>query len=236
MPGTERIVDAVRDALSPARDMRGDCVLVTAGPTREAVDPVRFLSNRSSGRMGFAIAAEAARRGARVILVSGPVSIPTPSSCERVDVETAQEMYEAVMARLSESTVAVMAAAVADYRPVFPAGKKLKKRDGTPEIKLEETVDILRAAGRRKAGRFLVGFAAETTDLESNARRMLQEKLCDLVVANPVGGETGFDTDLNQGLVLSDDGDTVRLEPMTKARMASRILDIAVQRRRRAAA
>lgn len=232
----ESIVDAVREALRTRGDLQDECVLVTAGPTREALDPVRYLSNRSSGRMGFSLAEEAARRGARVILVSGPVSIPTPRGCERIDVQDAQEMHDAVMARLSESTVAIMAAAVADYRLVAPASRKLKKRDGIPSLELEETPDILNAVGRRKGDRILIGFAAETDDLESNARRKLESKGCDLVVANPVGGHTGFESDLNQGLVLSANGEVLRLEPMTKPRMAARILDMTVKVRARKAA
>lgn len=232
----ELIVEAVRDALQVPGDLRGECVLVTAGPTREALDPVRYLSNRSSGRMGFALAGEAARRGAQVILIAGPVSVPTPHGCERIDVQDAQEMHDAVLGRLPESTVAIMAAAVADYRLVAPARRKLKKRDGIPSIELEETPDILQAVGRCKGDRILIGFAAETDDLESNARRKLESKGCDLVVANPVGGDTGFETDVNQGLVLSATGDVLRLEPMTKLRMAARILDLAVEVRAQKAA
>ena len=232
----ELIVDAVRDALRGPGDLEGECVLVTAGPTREALDPVRYLSNRSSGRMGFALADEAARRGALVILVAGPVSIPTPHGCERIDVQDAQEMHDAVMARLPESTLAIMAAAVADYRLVAPAHRKLKKRDGIPSFELEETPDILQAVGRSKGDRILIGFAAETDDLESNARRKLESKGCDLVVANPVGGDTGFETDVNQGLLLSSTGEVLRLEPMTKPRMAVRILDMAIEVRARLAA
>lgn len=225
----ERIVAAVREALRGAGDLERECVLVTAGPTREELDPVRYISNRSSGRMGFALAAEAAHRGARVILVAGPVDLPTPPGCERVDVESAQDMHDAVMARLSESTVSVLTAAVADYRPVAPAARKLKKRDGVPSLELEETPDILQAVGKAKDRPFVVGFAAETENLEANARRKLVSKGCDLIVANPVGGTTGFDTDLNQGLVLSATGAVHRLGPMPKADMATRILDIAVQ-------
>ncbi len=232
----ELIVEAVRDALQVPGDLQGECVLVTAGPTREALDPVRYLSNRSSGRMGFALAGEAARRGAQVILIAGPVSVPTPHGCERIDVQDAQEMHDAVLGRLPESTVAIMAAAVADYRLVAPARRKLKKRDGIPSIELEETPDILQAVGRCKGDRILIGFAAETDDLESNARRKLESKGCDLVVANPVGGDTGFETDVNQGLVLSATGDVLRLEPMTKLRMAARILDLAVEVRAQKAA
>lgn len=230
------ILAAVREALRFRGDMDGECVLITAGPTREPLDPVRYLSNRSSGRMGFALAEEAVRRGARVILVAGPVTLPTPLGCQRVDVESAQEMHAAVMGRLTEASVTIMAAAVADYRPSAPSGRKLKKRDGPPEIGLEETPDILKAVGGRKGNRLVIGFAAETDDLEYNARRKLLSKGCDLVVANPVGGATGFESDINQGLLLAANGESLRLEPMTKPRMAARILDFAEGYRRRAAA
>ena len=186
--------------------------------------------------MGYAIAAEAARRGARVILVSGPVELPTPQHCERVDVETAAEMYGAVMGRLEEASIAVMAAAVADYRPASLPSSKLKRRDGVPSIRLEETRDVLAAVCERRGTRVVVGFAAETDDLESNARRKLAAKGCDMIVANPVGGSTGFDVDINQGLLLHADGAVDRLEPMSKVRMAAKILDATVAFRRRKAA
>ena len=232
----ELIVDTVREALRGSAELQGECVLITAGPTREALDPVRYISNRSSGRMGFALADAAARRGARVIVVAGPVSLPTPNGCQRVDVEDAQQMHDAVMDRLPEATIIVMAAAVADYRPASAASRKLKKRDGLPLVELEETPDILKAVARRKGNRLLIGFAAETDDLESNARRKLESKGCDWVVANPVGGATGFETDVNQGLLLSATGEAVRVEPMKKARMAARILDVTARARTRTAA
>ena len=230
------IVAAVRSALNPGGDLQGECVLVTAGPTREALDPVRYISNRSSGRMGFALASEAARRGARVILVAGPVTLPTPAGCERIDVESAAEMHQSVLERLGEASFAVMAAAVADYRPERQSPSKLKKRDGLPQLSLEETPDILHSAAAHKGDRVLVGFAAETDDLEANGRRKLQSKGCDLVVANPVGGATGFDSELNQGMLLSVDGSVRRLHPMSKAEMAGRILDEALRLRKRKAA
>ena len=230
------IVAAVRSALHPGGALSGECVLVTAGPTREPLDPVRYISNRSSGRMGFALAEEAAKLGGRVILVAGPVALPTPRGCERIDVESASQMHQAVMQRLGEASLVVMAAAVADYRPARPAASKLKKRDGLPQLSFEETPDILRAIGASKGDRVLVGFAAETDELEANARRKLQAKGCDLVVANPVGGATGFDTDLNQGLLLSADGSVRQLEPMPKSAMAARVLDAAVRLRKRMAA
>ncbi len=232
----ETILEAVRAALRTPADLDGECVMVTAGPTREALDPVRFLSNRSSGRMGYAIAAEAAQRGARVILVSGPVDLPTPPHCERVDVETAAQMHAAVMDRLPETSVAVMAAAVADYRPVSQTSSKLKRRDGVPAVELEETSDILREVCQQERATVVVGFAAETDDLEANARRKLAAKGCDLIVANPVGGSTGFDVDINQGMLIHADGTVDLLEPMSKRRMAARILDATKALRGRKAA
>ena len=230
------IVAAVRSALQSDNDLEGECVLVTAGPTREAIDPVRYISNRSSGRMGFALAEEAAKRGARVILIAGPVTLPTPPGCERFDVESAAEMHQAVMQKLNDSSLVVMAAAVADYKLAHPATAKHKKRSGVPKLAFEETTDILRSVGASRGDRLLVGFAAETDDLEANARRKLQSKGCDLVVANPVGGATGFETDLNQGMLLAADGSVQHLEPMSKAAMAGRILDEAVRLRKRMAA
>ena len=230
------IVAAVRSALQSDNDLEGECVLVTAGPTRETIDPVRYISNRSSGRMGFALAEEAAKRGARVILIAGPVTLPTPPGCERIDVESAAEMHQAVMQKLNDSSLVVMAAAVADYKLADPATTKHKKRSGVPKLAFEETTDILRSVGASRGDRLLVGFAAETDDLEANARRKLQSKGCDLVVANPVGGATGFETDLNQGMLLAADGSVQHLEPMSKAAMAGRILDEAVRLRKRMAA
>ena len=232
----DEIVNAVRSALRAGGDLQGECALVTAGPTREALDPVRYISNRSSGRMGFALADEAAKRGARVILIAGPVALPTPAGCERIDVESAAEMHQAVMQRLGEASFAVMAAAVADYRLVRPAASKVKKRDGIPQLSFEETPDILLSIAASKGERVLVGFAAETDDLEANARHKLRTKGCDLVVANPVGGATGFDTDLNQGMLLSSDGRVQHLDPMPKPAMAGRIFDEAVRLRKRVAA
>ena len=232
----DEIVDAVRSALRAGGELQAECVLVTAGPTREALDPVRYISNRSSGRMGFALADEAAKRGARVILIAGPVALPTPAGCERIDVVSAAEMHQAVMQRLGEASFAVMAAAVADYRLARPAVSKVKKRDGIPQLSFEETPDILRSVAASKGERVLVGFAAETDDLEANARHKLRAKGCDLVVANPVGGATGFDTHLNQGMLLSADGTVQHLDPMPKPAMASRIFDEAIRLRKRMAA
>ena len=232
----EAIVRQVQDCLQPSGELSGEHVLVTAGPTREALDPVRYLSNRSSGRMGFAVAREAALRGAKVSLVAGPVSLPTPQGCDRIDVESAREMHDAVLQALESATVVVMAAAVADFRPGHQSARKLKKRDGLPRISVVPTPDILRAVGKRKQDRILVGFAAETEDLEANARLKLQSKGCDLVLANPVGGETGFDSEMNQGILLRQSAEPLRIETVTKAEMAGTILDEAIGLRRRRAA
>ncbi len=230
------IVAEVRDVFQSRSDLSGETVLITAGPTRERLDPVRFLSNRSSGRMGFALAEEAQRRGAHVVLVSGPVSIETPPGCERIDVETAQQMHDAVMLRLGDATIAVMAAAVADYRAASPAAQKIKKQGGPPTFELEATPDILRAVGEQKRALLLVGFAAETENLEANARHKLESKNCDMIVANPVGGDTGFDSATNQGLILTRGGDVIEIDPTLKSEMAARILDAALSLRRRQAA
>jgi len=230
------IVAAVRDVFQSRSDLSGQTVLITAGPTRERLDPVRFLSNRSSGRMGFALAEEAQRRGARVVIVAGPIELETPPGCERVDVETAQQMHDAVMSRLSEATIAVMAAAVADYRAAAPAAQKIKKHAGPPNFELEATPDILRAVGEQKGGLLLIGFAAETENLEANARLKLESKNCDMIVANPVGGDTGFDSATNQGLILTRGGEVIEIDPKPKSEMAARIFDAAVSLRRRQAA
>lgn len=232
----EAIATEVRRILRGTGDLAGERILITAGPTREPLDPVRYLSNRSSGRMGFALAEEAAHRGAAVVLVAGPVALPTPPGSERINVETAAEMHAAVLERLGDASMVVMAAAVADFRPPVRAESKLKKRYGLPAFELEPTPDILEAVGRLRRDCLLIGFAAETDDLERNARRKLESKGCDLVVANPVGGATGFDADRNQGLLLGAGGQRERIEPTSKRRMAGRIFDAAIAWRQRKAA
>ena len=230
----ESIVAAVEEIANPVRDLAGETVLITAGPTQEAVDPVRFLTNRSSGKMGYALAAEAQSRGARVVLVSGPVSLDPPVGCEVVQVTTAEEMRNAVMNALSEATIVVMAAAVADFRPVAPPASKIKKRDAGFSITLEPTPDILLEVGRIKGSRFVIGFAAETDDLRANAQQKLAAKNCDMIVANPVGPSasgTGFDSAENRGWIFSAAGDPVELPRMSKREMASRIFDRAQAQR-----
>jgi phosphopantothenoylcysteine decarboxylase/phosphopantothenate--cysteine ligase len=228
----ENIVAAAEDALHPRRDLAGETVLITAGPTEEPLDPVRFLSNRSSGRMGYALASEAQSRGARVIVVSGRVAIEPPAGCEIVAAATAEQMHKAVLARLPESTIVIMAAAVADYRPARVETRKIKKQAGNPvAIELEPTTDILKAVGERKGARLLIGFAAETENLVANAKAKLEAKNCDLIVANPVGpeaGGAGIDSHENQGWILAATGEKIQLERSSKREMARSILDHAL--------
>ncbi|MGI9242759.1 MAG: phosphopantothenoylcysteine decarboxylase [Verrucomicrobiales bacterium] len=205
-------------------------ILVTAGPTREPIDPVRYLSNRSSGKMGFAIAAAAAAAGHEVILVSGPVSLVTPEQIQRVDVETAEDLYHAVESRIATVDIAIMAAAVADYRPARAAGEKIKK-DGAAEtltLELVRTRDVLGSArGEMGFTGTLVGFAAETEDLEANAAKKLHRKGCDFVVANDVSVPgIGFDSDENAVLVLRQGAPTISLGKRSKERLAAEIIEL----------
>lgn len=220
------IVEAIEKLLAPSGDLAGEVVLVTAGPTREPLDPVRYISNRSSGKMGYAVAEAAARRGARVILVSGPTALAPPREAELVSVETAQEMYEAVLKHLDAATVVIKAAAVADYRPKQVAREKIKKDERVPEVTLESTRDILAEVGKRKGRRILVGFAAETHDLVANARKKLQRKNLDLMVANDVSQPgAGFDADTNVVKILDAKGGVEELPLQSKGSVADRILD-----------
>ncbi len=227
----DRIADVVERALGDsarARDLAGKTVLISAGPTREAIDPVRYISNRSSGRMGYALAEEALSRGASVTLVSGPTALEPPRGAEIVWVETAAEMHRALLENLNRADIIIMAAAVADYRPVEAAGQKIKKEGGAPAIDFEPTADILAELGRLKGARILVGFAAETEKLRENAERKLLAKNCDLLVANPVGAAAegaGFDSDENQGLLLTAGGESVDLPRSSKREMSRRIFD-----------
>ncbi len=230
----DSIVAAVEEQLGRSRDLEGETVLITAGPTQEPIDPVRFLSNRSSGRMGFALAGEARSRGARVIIVCGPVSLDPPSGCEVENVTTTDEMYNAVLRRLSEATIVIMAAAVADYRPLKAGSLKIKKASARKSLELEPTVDILAEVARLKGQRLLIGFAAETDQLLEHAGQKLRTKNCDLIVANPVGDAAagaGFDSDENQGILLSAAGETIELPRSSKRRMAERIIDHALHLR-----
>jgi phosphopantothenoylcysteine decarboxylase / phosphopantothenate---cysteine ligase len=220
------IVAAVERVLVGTHDLKEQVVLVTAGPTREPLDPVRFLSNRSSGKMGYAIAEAAAARGAHVILVTGPTALTIPQGVDVVHVETAQEMYEVVLAKLPAATVVIKAAAVADYRPKRVADRKIKKDETVPEVALEPTLDILAEVGKRKGARIVVGFAAETDELVASARKKLQRKHVDLMVANDVRlPGAGFDTDTNVVKILDAEGGVEDLPLLSKREVAHRILD-----------
>ena len=222
----EEILTTVREALQAELDLAGATVLVTAGPTCEDIDPIRFLTNRSSGKMGYAVAAAAAKRGAKVLLVSGPTSLETPQGVERVDVRSAQQMQHAVQARFVGSTIAIFAAAVADYRPAEKADQKIKRGQDSLTLQLEPNVDILASVAREKGDRLVVGFAAETENVAENARKKLSQKNADLIVANDVSAEgAGFDLDTNIVTLFSRDGDDLPLPRLSKAEVAQRILD-----------
>jgi phosphopantothenoylcysteine decarboxylase / phosphopantothenate---cysteine ligase len=226
MADPEEIAEAVQAAFSGGGDLTGRRVIVTAGPTYEPIDAVRFVGNRSSGKMGFAIATEAAARGATVTLVAGPTHLPDPHGVEVIRLETADEMRREVLTRFQEADAVVKAAAVGDFRPASPTTEKLKKEAGVPEVRLEPTPDILKELGERKGHRVLIGFAAETGDLEAAGRRKLQEKNLDLIVVNQVGEEgTGFGADMNRALILARDGDDEPVREWTKRELAAAICD-----------
>ena len=230
----ESIAQAVWTALGVADDLKGETVLVTAGPTEEPLDEVRFLSNRSSGKMGYALAEASRRRGARVVLVSGPTRLAPPAGVEVECVRTAAQMAQSVLRHFDQATVTLMAAAVADFRPTEIHPRKIKKQDGIPTLKLEPTPDILALlAPRRRPGQVVVGFAAETENLEAHAAAKLHEKRLDLIAANDVLQEgAGFDSDTNIVTLLFPDGRTKPLEKMSKLDVAQRILDEVVEIRR----
>jgi len=231
----ETIARAVFETLGLRDDLRGETVLVTAGPTEEPLDPVRYISNRSSGRMGYALAEASRRRGARVMLVSGPTRLVPPEGVEIQRVRTAEEMAVAVARRVEEASVVLMAAAVADFRPEQVQGSKIKKRDGAPVVKLRPTRDILgEIAGHRRNGQLVVGFAAETDDVLENAAAKAKAKRLDLVVANDVTQPgAGFDVDTNIVTLLFPDGRRKALEKMSKLDVANRVLDEVVNLRKK---
>ena len=226
LAGQQEILAAVRETLHAQKDLQGETILITAGPTCEDLDPVRYLTNRSSGKMGYAVAEAAARRGAEVTLVSGPVNLEAPAGVERISVRSAEEMYRAVAGHLAESTVAIFAAAVADYRPAQKRSAKIKRNTQSLNIQLEPTPDILGEAARSKGNRLIVGFAAETDHVAENARKKLAAKNADLIVANDVTAEgAGFDLDTNVVTLFSRDGRDLPLPKLTKSEVAHRILD-----------
>src|ERR1700692_607399 len=227
------IVAAVMEALGASQDLAGETVLITAGPTRENIDPVRYLTNRSSGRMGYALAEAALRRGARVLLVSGPTALAAPSGAELTRVETAAEMRVAVLRLLPESTVVIKTAAVADFKPKAAAGQKIKRK-GEVTLELEPTEDILSDVARQKTSQIVVGFAAETENVLENARKKLASKSLDLIVANDVSREgIGFDSDRNAVTIISN-SEVVEVPETSKWEVAHRVLDHVAKLRKRA--
>jgi len=217
---------------SSKHDLDGETVLITAGPTQEPLDPVRYLSNRSSGKMGYALAEAAAERGARVILVSGPVTLAPPARVELIPVRTAVEMRQAVMDHLEQATMVIKAAAVADYHRANPPQQKVKKTAARLSLELDPTPDILAEVGRKKGDRLLVGFAAETENLIEAARRKLQSKNCDMVVANLVSQPgIGFESDENAVTLVLRTGETIPVERASKSIIAHRIFDEAMKLR-----
>lgn len=212
--------------LNPRRDLEGETVLITAGPTQEALDPVRFISNRSSGKMGYALAEAAAQRGARVILVSGPVNLGPPAGVAVERVRSATEMRDAVLGHLGEATIVIKSAAVADYYLENTPKQKVKKTAMRFSIELSPTPDILAEVGKRKGDRLLIGFAAETENLVPEARRKMETKNADMVVANLVNQEgTGFESDQNEVVLVTRSGDPLKLPKASKRDLADQILD-----------
>ena len=226
MADPERIAAAALRATEPGT-LSGRTVLVSAGPTFEPVDPVRFLGNRSSGKMGFALAAEAARRGAHTILIAGPVALGTPPGVERIDVETASEMAAAVAATAPGADLVILAAAVADFRPKAQAGQKIKKERGIPALDLEPTEDILAGLFRIAPAAVRVGFAAETERLEENARAKLAKKDVHFIVANDVSRtDIAFGRDQNEVVVFSREGEPVPIPRQDKSGVAAALIDL----------
>ena len=238
LPELSDIVEEVKSILTE-KDLVGETVLVTAGPTREPLDPVRFITNYSSGKMGYALASRARRRGASVILISGPTVLSVPRGVTYVPVSTAVEMRHAVMKNLKQSTIVIKSAAVADYRPSVCADAKIKKKDGPWTLYLERNPDIIAEIGKKKKERILIGFAMESEDLIKNAKAKMLAKNMDLIVANDVKQkDAGFQSDTNIVKILDRDGGIEELPLMDKIDVADRILDRAkmiITRRRKVA-
>jgi phosphopantothenoylcysteine decarboxylase/phosphopantothenate--cysteine ligase len=231
MAEPEEIAEAVDRESSKRRDLEDEIVLITAGPTQEPLDPVRYISNRSSGKMGYALAEAAAARGARVILISGPVNLQPPRGVETIPVHTAAEMREQVFAHLAPATIVVKAAAVADFHLSRVPDQKMKKTAARISLELDPTPDILAELGVKKGDRLLIGFAAETQHLEKEARRKLETKNCDMVVGNLVGADTGFESDENEVVLALSTGATISLPRAPKREIADRIFDEALKLR-----
>ncbi len=227
----EAIIAAVMEALGASQDLAGETVLVTAGPTREKIDPARYLTNRSSGRMGYAVAEAALRRGARVLLVSGPTSLTPPGAAEVTRVESAEQMLNAVLNLLPQATIVIKTAAVSDYRPKLISEQKIKRK-GAIALELEPTADILKEISVRKQSQIVIGFAAETENVLENARQKLASKNLDGIVVNDVSHEgVGFDSERNQVAIITHD-QIVEVPETTKWEVAQRVLDQVVRLRR----
>ena len=222
----ETIVELLHEKFTPAKTaLTGKTILITAGPTREKIDPVRFLTNHSTGKMGYAIATEAYKLGAKVCLISGPVTLTPPAGVELVKVESAEEMYQAVLEKYDQADVVIKTAAVADYRPKTTYDSKMKKQEGGQTLELERTKDILFELGQRKEHQLLVGFAAETDHVEEYAHKKLIKKNADMIVANNVKqAGAGFGTDTNIVMIFKKDGSQVNLPLMTKTEVATHLL------------
>ncbi|MEH6889986.1 bifunctional phosphopantothenoylcysteine decarboxylase/phosphopantothenate--cysteine ligase CoaBC [Bacillus sp. JJ864] len=221
----ENIVAMLEKHLSEEKPLQGKRILVTAGPTREKIDPVRFMTNFSSGKMGYALAEVAASLGAEVILISGPTALTPPANVTTIQVQSAQDMLEAVLHHYSRMDVVIKTAAVADYRPKIVYDEKMKKKNGDTIIELERTIDILKTLGERKERQLLIGFAAETTNVEEYATKKLREKNADMIVANDVKAEgAGFGTDTNIVTMYKRNGAVVELPLLTKQEVAREIL------------
>ena len=232
LAGIETITRAVCKVLGIRHDLDNETILITAGPTCEDLDPVRYLTNRSSGKMGYALAAAAQRRGAHVILVSGPTDLPAPEGVDWVPVRTTQQMRDAVIDRAAQATIIIKAAAVADYRPAMPRTQKIKRGSDHFTLELEPTPDILAELGRVKSSQVLIGFAAETENVAASARAKLTRKNADMIVANDVTqAGAGFDTDTNVVTIFLRDKNEIALPKMTKAEVAEKILDQALELR-----
>jgi phosphopantothenoylcysteine decarboxylase / phosphopantothenate---cysteine ligase len=228
----EAIVLAVLEALGASQDLSGETILITAGPTREKIDPARYLTNRSSGRMGYAVAEAALRRGARVLLVSGPTSLTPPAAAELTPVESAEQMCDAVLNLLPQSTIVIKTAAVSDYRAKSISAQKIKRK-GPLTLELEPTADILKEISLRKQSQIIVGFAAETENVLENARQKLAAKQLDAIVVNDVAREgIGFDSDRNEVTIITHD-EVVEIPETTKWEVAQRVLDQVVRLRQR---
>jgi phosphopantothenoylcysteine decarboxylase/phosphopantothenate--cysteine ligase len=228
----ETIAAAIERAAVTRRDLEGEVALITAGPTEEPLDPVRYLSNRSSGKMGYALAEAALARGARVILISGPVRLNPPLGAETIQVHTAAEMRQKVFENLEAAGIVIKAAAVADFHLSKPPERKIKKTAARISLELDPTPDILAELGRKKGDRLLIGFAAETENLRQEARRKLESKNCDMVVGNLVGvAGTGFESDENEVILALRTGETIALERAPKREIADRIFDEALKLR-----